>query len=49
MMEPFLHYPTALDWIEHGLAFVGAGAVGWWLHGWFCDRVEDEVEDEVWP
>lgn len=31
--EPFLHFPTALDWIEHALAFAGCFAAGWWARG----------------
>jgi hypothetical protein len=28
-MEPYLHFPTALDWIEHVLMIVGAYYFGW--------------------
>ncbi len=46
-MEPYLHYPTLLDWIEHGLAFIGSGWIGWWLHGkYWARRFRKAVESD---
>lgn len=27
-MEPYLHYPTLLDWVEHLFAFAGVYLLG---------------------
>jgi len=46
MTEPFIHYPTVLDWIEHIAAFGGFAWLGWSLHGLWQRRRDRSID--VW-
>lgn len=37
-MEPYLHYPTALDWIEHAASWLAFSYIGWQARGWWQHR-----------